>query len=286
MFRTLAKALLAIVASGSFFMVPPASAQPPFRFKFKPGMELLYETIHSTEVQVDTPEGKSATGSKVEQVKEWKVMGVDSRGVATIELTIRRLRLTQTEPDGSILSFDSTDWRNSHKDLIEQLGKLVDKPVLRVQVAADGTVKQVEPLGEQKSLPKELPFHLTYPDELPRVGFTWQRDFAISLDPPFGKGQAYKAAQVCTIDRIEGDKLVVNTETRLADSVDSADDRISLSHFLPKGKVTLDLARGVVADVEQTVEQRVDDFAGPESSYVVKTEYSERLVDSVANRNR
>jgi hypothetical protein len=249
-------------------------------------MVLRYETIHDNDVKITTPDTQAATTSKVEQIKEWKVVNVDSLGVATLELTIRRLRLVQTEPDGTTVKFDSTDRQNSHKDLIEQLGKLVEKPVLRVQLAKDGTVKHMEPLGDQRSLPKELPFHVSIPEDLPKVGLTWNRSYAISLDPPVGKGQAFKASQICAIEKMEGNTMVISTETTLADSVESMEDRMSLVHLMPNGEVTLDAARGLLVETKQSVDQTVNEFAGPGSSYSVKTLYTEKLVEELTDQRK
>lgn len=263
-----------------------ADAQPPFRFKFKPGMVLRYETVHDNDVQIQTTDDQSSTTSRVEQLKEWKVIDVDSRGVATLELTIRRLKLVQTEPDGTTVRYDSTDWQSSHKDLIDQLGKLVEKPVLRVQVAKDGTVKHMEPLGEQRNLPKELPFHVSIPEDLPKVGMTWSRHYAISLDPPIGNGQAFKASQICELEKMEGNTMVISTETALSDSVESVEDRMSLIHMMPKGQVTLDTARGVLLETKQEIDQSVDNFAGPGTIYIVKTKYTEKLVEDIADSRK
>lgn len=279
--RTLFTLLAMVSLASSMIVAKPALAQPPFKFKFKPNTVLRYETSHESEVKTTTGNGSNMAVSKVEQLKEWKVLALDSMGVATLELTIRRLKLSQSEPNGESVQFDSENPKGSHPDLVEQLGKVVNAPILRIQLASDGTVKHVETLGEQKTLPKELPFHLTVPDELPRAGMSWRRDFAVSLDPPYGKGQAYKAQQVCKIREIEGDLMVVTSETSVNDAVESADDMVSLAHFIPKGTIKLDLARGLVTEVEQSINESIDDIAGPGSSYVVKTKYTERLVENV-----
>ena len=219
---------LSLILAGAvvaiFSAVEPAQAQPPFTFKLSPQSKIVYQTDHSTSVTSQTSEGKSSSTSSVKQIKQWTVVDVDSLRVATLELTILKLDFQQTTSDGEVLKFDSSDPSKSHPDLAKQLGDLVGKPVLRIQMAANGQVKESQSLTGQKSLLRELPFFITVPDELPKTGMRWQRDFAVTLEPPLGNGHGFKAAQTCAIRAIQGDLMTIDASTALLEQAESPEE--------------------------------------------------------------
>jgi hypothetical protein len=50
--------------------------------------------------------------------------------------------------------------------------------------------------------------------------------------------------------------------------------------------VTLDAARGLLVETKQSVDQTVNEFAGPGSSYSVKTLYTEKLVEELTDQRK
>lgn len=279
--KTWCRALTGLITTSAIAAALPATAQPQFVFKFKPDQHLFYETDHSTTVELKDDEGTKTTATQVRQIKEWHVLGVDSLGVATIEMSIKRLSLEMTSPDGAVIRFDSTDSKQSHPDLVKQLGELVGKPILRVQMAPNGSVKESTNLTDQKNLLRELPFYVAASEELPVRGMTWTRDFPISMEPPHGTGHAYKATQLCNLKDINGDLLTVHFITKLIEEPKSVDDRLSIMQSLPTGQVVLDWKRGVMTEARLQIDQRVNDVSGKQSHYAMKSSYHERLVEGV-----
>lgn len=273
---------IAIAVGATFGLAAVCEAQPPFVFKFKPQMKLRYETTHETTVEAKTDKGTDASTSTVKQVKEWTVTSVDSLGVATLEMAILRLSLDQTGSDGERIRFDSNDFTQGDKDLAEQLGELIGKPVLRVQLAANGQVKESQSLSKQKQLIRELPFYVTVPEELPRVGLRWQRDFAVTLEPPLGTGHAYKAVQVCQISDIDGDLMAISSETKMVEDPKPVEDRISMVQYLPSGTVLLDWKRGLMVEAKMSIDEKVPNIAGEGTHYSFQSRYHERLMEGDA----
>lgn len=257
----------------------PASAQPPFVFKLKPEQKLRYQTQHVTQITIQGDEGKNEATSQVRQLKEWKVIDVDSLGVATMEMSVLRLDIEQKSPDGKSVRYDSKDPQNSHPELVKQLAELTTKPILRVQLAANGQVKESQNLTGQKNLLRELPFFVTMTDELPRVGLQWQRDYPIPLDPPLGSGQAYKAVQLCELTGLEGDQMTVQVRTRIDEEPKSIEDKISLAQHMVTGQVRLDWRRGLMLSAQMKIDRKVEGIAGAGSYYWFKSDYAEDLVE-------
>src|SRR5829696_3464358 len=179
-------AVMGLLAAGE-----PASAQI-FKFKLNPGDKLQYQSQFEYRVETKAEGATQVSTSKLGQLREWHVVAVDKLGVATMELTVLKMTMERTDPDGKKLAFDSTSKDASDEQLWKQLSKAVGKPILRVQMAANGVVKDSKNLGEMKSVFHELPFQITVPDEYPREGLTRQREFAISAEAMLGKGEAFK----------------------------------------------------------------------------------------------
>jgi hypothetical protein len=273
------KTFAACAAVAAFALASSANAQGVFKFQFSPGMKLLYETRFSQTVETKTSTETLTSKSTVAQVRQWKVDGVDGLGVASLELTVLRMKLDRTEADGKTASYDSDDPRASDDTLRKMLSKSVGKPILRVQLAPSGVVKASQTLNEAKAIFPELPFQISVPDEYPRRGLKWQRDFAISLDPPLGKGEAHKAVQTCVMAECDDDRCVVEAETKLEAEAANPGARIALGQFLPTGKVTLDRKRGLMLKSEMAIERTVDDFDGPGSRYHYVSKATETLLD-------
>lgn len=269
-----------------FGLSAPATAQAPFTFKLQPGMKLRYVADHQTVVEVTQGKEKSATTSTVRQVKEWNVIDVDSFGEATVELTLRRLQFEQTEPGGQTLKFDSENQAQSHPDLVKQLGALVNKTVLQARMTKYGVLKSSKAFTDQGSIARELPFIVAVPDEFPKEGLAWQRESAVTLEAPLGHGQAFKVLQTCRIERLTDTAMVLAVESRVADEVNSTEERVSLAQFQPKGRVTLDRARGLLQEAALTTDEKVEGFAGKESLYHFKSTYNERLLDGNEQADR
>jgi hypothetical protein len=215
----------------------------------------------------------------VRQLKRWHVREVDGLGVATMELTVLSMKLERTDPDGKPLTFDSADQSKSDEQLWKQLRKAVGRPILRVQLAANGTVKASKQLTDVKSVFPELPFQIAAPDEYPHVGLKWKRDFAVTLEAPFGKGEALKAEQICTVAKMTDDRMLVDVECALEKEPKEPTAQIALGQFLPKGKVVLDMKRGLLLQSATTVERTVPKFDGEDSEYKFVSRTTERLIE-------
>jgi hypothetical protein len=262
-----------------FAAVGPASAQGVFKFHLNAGDKLQYQSQFEYRVETKAEGATQISTSKLGQLREWHVVGVDKLGVATLELTVLRMGMERTDPDGKKLLYDSGSKETSDEQLWKQLSKAVGKPILRVQMAANGVVKESKNLGEVKSVFQELPFQITVPDEYPRVGLKWQREFAISAEAMLGKGDAYKALQVCEVATVNDERMLVRATTKFEKPPTDVGAKIALAQFAPTGTVTLDLRGGVMLESDMSVRAEAADFDGPGTNYIYSSRCVEKLVD-------
>jgi hypothetical protein len=256
-----------------------ASAQGVFKFQLNPGDKLQYQSQFEYRVETKADGAAQVSASKLGQLREWHVVAVDKLGVATMDLTVLRMTLERNDPDGKKLLFDSASQATSDEQLWKQLSKAVGKPILRVQTAANGVVKESKPLGETKSVFQELPFQVAVPDEYPRVGLKWKREFAISAEAMLGKGDAYKAVQLCNVEQATEDRMTIRSTTRLEKPTEDVNAKIALAQFTPSGTVTLDLRRGVMLHSDMEVRVEAPEFDGPGTHYAYTSRSVEKLID-------
>jgi hypothetical protein len=267
------------VTAGAILAATSAPAQGVFKFQLKPADKLQYQSQFEYRVETKGESGVQVSTSKLGQLREWHVVAVDKLGVSTMELTVLRMSLERIDPDGKKLLFDSGSKETSDEQLWKQLSKAVGQPILRVQMAANGVLKEAKTLGEVKQLFPELPFQISVPDEYPRAGLKWQREFAISAEQMLGKGEAFKAMQVCEVKSATDDRMIVRATTKLDKPPTDVSAKIALAQFTPSGTVTLDLRRGVMLESDMSVRAEAPDFDGPGTNYVYVSRCVEKLVD-------
>src|SRR5690242_12079102 len=98
MLRQGLSALLLLAALG-----PTAFGQAPWRFQWQKDQDLQYRVQHVTAVTDIVAGKKSETTSKLDIRKRWRVLDVDSQGIATLELSLVALRNEQKRPNGEVL---------------------------------------------------------------------------------------------------------------------------------------------------------------------------------------
>jgi hypothetical protein len=123
-----------------------------------------------------------------------------------------------------------------------------------------------------------LPFRLTLPDSAPAAGQTWDRGFAIKLDPPLGTGESFDAVQRYTMKGENGGAVVVGVETTLKAAAMPA-DMVPLAPMLWKGDVYFHAAGGKLHAVRLEAKAEVANHQGPGTKFVYASTYSEDAAD-------
>src|SRR5437879_11515819 len=107
-----------------FIAASPVPAQTgAWQFRWREGQVLTYRVEHVTSASEVTGSGTSETTTKLNLTKRWKVLEVDSTGVATLALSLDALRLETAIPNRDGLVFDSRDPEKSDPHLREQLAR-------------------------------------------------------------------------------------------------------------------------------------------------------------------
>jgi hypothetical protein len=263
-----------------FTFVAAAPAQQP-HFRWQGGQTLTYRVSQSTEAVETLKDQVLKTSTRLDLVKRWQVTDVDANRVATLQMSLASLRMETTTPNGDVMLFDSANPSKSHEQLREEMSKYVGPPLTVVRIDGRGQIVDVKEckFGPESRLRADLPFKLVLPAEPVNVGSSWERGYAIKLDPPQGTGESYDAVQTSTCKTKTNDLLVVHVATALKTQPESAGDRLPLLPLLPEGDVTFDTLEGRLRAVRYQFGQEIAEHRGEGSKYAFKSTYAEDLTE-------
>jgi hypothetical protein len=257
----LAKTLAA--CCGVLMMASLASAQAP-RFRWQTGQVLIYRTEHNTANSFVMGENKDETKTRVQSIKRWQVMDVDSAGVATLQMSLQELFFETTTPSGEPLVFDSTHLDKSTPELRKQYENYIGQPLVVVRIDGRGKVIEVKEGRPEYSAAKyesDPAFKLILPTEPLKAGLNWERAYQIVLGPPYGTGdEKYAAVQRYVCKDVAGNLATVSLTTEMKSAPASQEDQVPLWQMMPEGEVVFDVEAGRLQkatlriDKEATVE--------------------------------
>ena len=257
----------------------PAAAQSPLRFAWKAGDSHAYGLQHTTTVTETLPDEKTrkpvatTATTKVTLARTWAVKSVDAAGVATLELTITSMKQEHTQPDGTVVVLDSASAEGA-----KAMSAFLNKPAVTARVDARGQLVDAQSaVGDTSRLRTELPFRAVLPEAVVSVNATWERNFAIKLDPPLGTGESYDAVQNYTFKGQNGDFAVIGLSTVLRKPPTAAADLQPLVSWLWEGDVFFDAKAGRYHAAKLKATKEIANHQGEGSKFAYVSEYAEAL---------
>ena len=254
-----------------------AAQEAPWRFQWRKGDILNYRVKHDTSVKETIDANKVVTESKLTLVKQWKVIDVDANGVATLHMSLAALRTEQTRPDGEKLLFDSADLDKSTPEL-KQMKQHIGPTLAVVRIDGYGRTLEVKQ-GSAAKYEAEPPFVVVLPAAAPKEGQAWLRPFNVTLEPPQGTGEKYKAQQTYSCTKINAGLATVAVTTEFKSQPDSVQERLPLLQKEAQGQLVFDINSGRLQRAQFAIDRTVQNHQGQGSSYQFVSTYVEELTD-------
>jgi hypothetical protein len=267
-----------MAALGVVLAVSLTHARADGWLRWQPGQVLVYRAEHEIQVAETVGTEKITTKSRLSVTKRWQVENVDSAGVATLQLTLLRLRNEITRPDGEQMAFDSADPRTAETK--DQFARYVGPVLAVLRVDPRGKVVEVKEskFGPASRFESELPFVGILPVGKLKPGTSWERAYQITLEPPQGTGEKYAAIQRYRCTGVAGTLVTVALTTELKAPPEAPGDRVPLAQSQPAGDVVYDVRAGRLHSALLKVDQEVKGHQGEGSSYHFQSSYSEQYV--------
>ncbi|MFO0926875.1 MAG: hypothetical protein U0736_07505 [Gemmataceae bacterium] len=260
--RRLLASLMAVVLFGSW-----ASAQTEVKYRWQTGQVLTYRVDHVTDASDVVADSRSDTKSVLRVTKRWQVIGVDTAGVATLQLSLTSMSQERTTPSGEVIRFDSADPDKSTPQLREAMSRFLNTPLATIRVDATGRVVEVkESKSDASSYENELPFLVLLPVGGMKPGAGWERAFKITLAPPLGTGEKYEAVQKYTCKAVTDTAATVQFTTDLVTAPKAPADAVPLWQMMPQGEVVIDVKNGRLHSARLTITKDLANHQGENSS--------------------
>jgi hypothetical protein len=271
----LRKALLVTIVSLVF--ASAATAQSAWRFRWQQGQVLIYRVEESVTASETLTEGKSESKTKASLVKRWQVQSVDTAGVATVQLSLDKLRLEKTTSGGDMLIYDSSDPAKSDSQMKEQLGRYVGQPIAILRLDGFGNVVEVKKseFGPASRFEADLPFKLGLLGVEFRAGQSWERNYKVTLEPPQGTGEKYDAVQHYSCKSISNGVASITLTTTLKTMPESLLDRVPLLQLQPEGELVFDTQSGLMRSARLVIDKELKGHQGEGTSYRFQRTYVE-----------
>lgn len=274
-----------MIRAGMFALLLVAASTPsiagqeaPWRFQWRKGQTLNYRVQHATAVTETIDAAKTETESKLNLVKQWKVIDVDSGGVATLHMSLAALRTEQTRPNGEKLLFDSADLDKSTPEL-KQMKQHIGPTLAIVRIDGYGRILEVKQ-GSAAKYEAEPPFIVVLPASAPKEGQAWLRPFTVTLEPPQGTGEKFKAQQTYQCSKISGGLATLSLTTEMKSMPDNIQERLPLLQREGQGQAVFDVSNGRLQRVQLVIDKTVPNHQGQGSSYHFVSTYVEELTEA------
>jgi hypothetical protein len=280
--RRLLVLTVAFSLSTAAFAQPPAAAPAAPRFKWEPGKVLTYRVIQNTTVTETTLEEKTnkpivgEARTSMTLVRKWTVKDVDKQGVATLEMSITEMKNEFKQPDGTTVTADSSKPEDAKK-----MEAYLNKPIVTVRLDSQGNLVEVKDAkgGAAARLQAELPMRLVLPATAPGANPTWDRPFAVKLDPPHGTGESYDFTQKYTSKGEKDGLLIVGVETSLKAPPKNVSEQVPLVPMLWTGDVYFNTAAGKYHASRLKAKAELANHAGEGTKFVYESTYAEDAID-------
>ena len=276
-----------LVLSAAFALSMTAVAQPPAaaptapRFQWEAGKVQTYRVIQNTVVTETTldEKNKPVTGearTSLTLVKKWTVKEVDKQGVATLEMSITEMKNEFRQPDGTVTGTDSAKPEDAKK-----MEAFLNKPIVVVRMDARGQLVEVKEAkgGSAARLHAELPFRVVLPEAMPEANKTWDRAFAVKLDPPHGTGESYDFTQKYTSKGAKDGLFVVGVETALKAPPKAVGEQRPLVPMLWTGDIYFNTVAGKYHAARLKVKAELANHEGEGTKFVYESTYAEDAID-------
>ncbi|MCA9045432.1 MAG: hypothetical protein KDA69_13985 [Planctomycetaceae bacterium] len=263
-----------------------AHAEDPvlLQYKFQEGQVVRYSVSDRDDYDIQVAQQKDAPFTDQKSVKQYRVVKVNEDGSAVLEVMFESVKLT-IRSAGETKTLDTQAAENGDDPVFSTLQEIVGKPHVQVTAAPNGQLSEVKPLVERAGQPDEisknaLDAFITLPSQPIAVGTAWREDFnvPIRVNPKLSK--AIKLQRRFYFQSLEDGKATITFETKILSPVNDPDDEIQLIQRPTRGRIVLDMNRGIVVEKTVSLDNTVTGFGGIASSMTLKKLHQEVLLNT------
>ncbi|MCA9071007.1 MAG: hypothetical protein KDA84_18900 [Planctomycetaceae bacterium] len=283
----------------------PSEGQPKasaylLRYHFEKNEVLNYQVDHETSMTTTAPPNylEKVTNS-VQSQKNHRVVGVDSKGNATLELMIKHAKMSAQFGDSNPLKFDSDHPKDCPK-VYEHMRPIIGRPLARVQVSPRGELLQTRPqlpfsvLAKAKLVKADGSFSegasqnflIEFPEDAIKVGEGWTNTFEVKV--VVGKTLTQNVTMQRSYELVKVDGNIATIKLRTGLITPTRDGMIlgQLIQMSPNGTIEFDLEKGRILSRTLTIDKTEAGIINGHGSVHAESKRVERWIDPKADDNK
>lgn len=255
---------------------PKAGAASPaplqtytLQFQFAKGESSHYAVRQQNELEVEYNEVAEKTRSQANSVRHFKVLDVDSEGVATLELCIDRCYMTATQ-NGTTVTYDSTKPEAEVPSQFYQVAAMLGRPSVQIKMSPNGKVVGITSLLGQAvdSLTaddQKLDVLFTLPEKPVAIGDQWSEtskaEVAAAAAIVGGAKESVTILRKYTLTGVKEGVATIGLQTIILTPNIDAEKQTQLVQKLWKGEIRFDIAKGRMLARRQEISEEVAGFS-------------------------
>ncbi len=273
-------AALALLATIAYYLalaqIADAQQGVVLRYKFSAGQTIRYGGEHVMRIEATAGDSTQTAKTQTKFLRQWTVQQVDADGTATLVMSIERVQVDASMPDGNRIAFD-TD-----KETDTPASGMVKRPLVQVRLRPNGQVAELKEAaggGWSQFISGVKLLFCPFPTVPITAGTAWQRELEVRL--PGSASAKVKLRQTFRLEQLDGSSAVVSVNTEPAEQVDPP-LMAQVAQLLGNGKFLFDVQNGLLKSQNTSVQQVVQGYAGSDSQMQVVGQFSESLLDPAA----
>ncbi len=265
------------------------------RYKFRPNQFVHYTVEHVSTFTSHYPAGKEVAYNETQTQKHFRVVAIDERGNATLELMIDRVKMTARFNEGEKVVFDSQD-TTKRPPQFQHVMNSVGKPTARFKFAPHGKLLKVvssiapqqDACGQGAAQQKEAAndasrnFLVVFPEEPIQVGDEWKDRIQACVNVTKKLKKQITLQRRYRLESVKAPLATISLRTSVLTPVNEPMIRAQLIQREPKGTIVFDIEQGRIVSRELKIDKVVVGAAGPKSSIRAVSLRREKLINGPA----
>jgi hypothetical protein len=252
---------------------PPAeTARHTLRYQFVADQVLRYEIGNDRTIDIQASGLQETVQHGETSVKRFLVKGTDKSGVAELEVTIERVRLS-AQGQGANITWDSDDEAPAPPEF-RGLKGTIGHPLGTVSITPLGKIVDAQQAGVGSAAPQvkegQLDLLPLLPESPVAVGDSWKQEFSLDVvieTPPYKRPVTIQ--RKFTLLSVENGIATVDERTFVLTPPDDPKEEAQLLQRTPGGTFTIDIENGRLIQRELKIDNRVVGFQGPQTEMKV-----------------
>ena len=265
------------------------------RYRFQQDEVLHYQVDHETSMTTTTPQHAEKVSTTAHSKKNHRVVDLDSKGNATLELMIESARMSAQFGDEKPKVFDSRNPKDC-PPVYSHMKAIIGQPLARVQVSPRGELLATRPqlphavlakanlVKKDGSLSNEAAqnFLIEFPEEALKIGAGWTNTFKVKVQVSPRLSQNVTFQRSYELTEVRGNLATIRMWTDLITPIGDGAILAQLIQMTPKAEIVFDLENGRIVSRTLTVDKTEVGVINGGGSMQAKSKRVERWIDPKA----